>query len=133
MRSASPSPPSLPVQETHTEEPAIRRRFAGAWYDWALAGLSLRGPRLRRGPLPEAEPRLATAVTPERSAISVLITALTLAGVRRTIGWVAGSDPARDRRLRVGWHLVPGNLRTREVSTANMLNYLNLDNNGLLG
>jgi len=53
--------------------------------------------------------------------------------VRRTIGWslvwillIIGGY------VLVG-HLVPGRLQTREVGWADMLNYLNLDNNGLLG
>lgn len=76
---------------------------------------------------------LATAPTPETLTVSVLITLLTVEGVRRTIGWslvwillvIAGY-------VLIG-HLVPGRLQTREVDWADMLNYLNLDNNGLLG
>jgi TRAP transporter 4TM/12TM fusion protein len=102
------------------------------WYDWLLAGVSLavcvyvavRFPTLTA---------LASAVTPETLTVSIAITLLTLEGVRRTIGWslviillvIAGY-------VLIG-HLVPGRLQTREVNWADMLNYLNLDNNGLLG
>jgi len=120
-------------RKTHTEETGYSGGDSPVpWYDWALAGLSLAvlGYVAARFPKLTA---LATAVTPETLAISVLITALTLEGVRRTIGWSLVAILLVIAGYVLVGHLVPGNLRTREVSTANMLNYLNLDNNGLLG
>ena len=120
-------------KKIHVEETA----YAGSdqpvpWYDWLLAGVSLAvcGYVAARFPTLTA---LATARTPETLTVSILITLLTLEGVRRTIGWslvwillvLAGY-------VLIG-HLVPGQLQTREVAWADMLNYLNLDNNGLLG
>lgn len=76
---------------------------------------------------------LATAPTPETLTVSVLITLLTIEGVRRTIGWsLVGILLVIAGYVLIG-HLVPGRLQTREVDWADMLNYLNLDNNGLLG
>jgi TRAP transporter 4TM/12TM fusion protein len=65
--------------------------------------------------------------------LSTAITVLTLEATRRTIGWslviilllLAGY-------VLVG-HLVPGRMQTREVAVNDMLAYLNMDNNGLLG
>jgi TRAP transporter 4TM/12TM fusion protein len=65
--------------------------------------------------------------------LSAGITALTVEATRRTIGWslviillvLAGY-------VLIG-HLVPGQLQTRKVELGQMLGYLNLDNNGLLG
>ena len=115
----------------------LKFRFNGKtgdvpWFDWALAALSLAacGYTAVRFPTLTA---LASSVTPETFTLSSLLTLLTLETVRRTIGWslviillvIAGY-------VLLG-HLVPGRLQTREVGLAGMLNYLNLDNNGLLG
>ena len=115
----------------------LKFRFNGKagdvpWFDWALAALSLAacGYTAVRFPTLTA---LASSVTPETFTLSALLTLLTLETVRRTIGWslviillvIAGY-------VLLG-HLVPGQLQTRKVELANMLNYLNLDNNGLLG
>ncbi len=120
-------------RKVHVEETG----YAGGdqpvpWYDWLLAGVSLVvcGYVAARFPTLTA---LATAITPETLTVSLVITLLTLEGVRRTIGWslvwillvIAGYNL-------IG-HLVPGRLQTREVGLFDMLNYLNLDNNGLLG
>ena len=116
----------------------LKFRFSGPagqgvpWYDWALAAISLgtcayvmvRFPTLTA---------MATAVTAETMAVSIALTLLALEAVRRTIGWslviillvIAGY-------VLIG-HLVPGPLQTRKVELLGMLNYLNLDNNGLLG
>jgi len=120
-------------RKVHVEETG----YAGGedsvpWYDWLLAAVSLAvcGYVAVRFPTLTA---LASALTVETLTVSVAITLLTLEGVRRTIGWslviillvIAGY-------VLIG-HLVPGRLQTREVALADMLNYLNLDNNGLLG
>jgi TRAP transporter 4TM/12TM fusion protein len=102
------------------------------WYDWACAAaaflicayLTVHFPRLTA---------LAGGVTAEALALSTALTALTIEAVRRTIGWslvvillaIAGY-------VLIG-HLVPGQLQTRRVELGELLVYLNLDNNGLLG
>jgi TRAP transporter 4TM/12TM fusion protein len=102
------------------------------WYDWLLAALSL----AVCGYLTVNFPKLtaaASVVTPQTLLVSVTATVLTVEAVRRTIGWslviillaIAGY-------VLVG-HLVPGQLSTRKVELGQMLVYLNLDNNGLLG
>jgi TRAP transporter 4TM/12TM fusion protein len=76
---------------------------------------------------------LASIVSPETLTLSVILTLLTVEAVRRTIGWslvvillvIAGY-------VLIG-HLVPGRLTTSRVGWAELLVYLNLDNNGLLG
>ena len=76
---------------------------------------------------------MAGTVNAETMTISAGITALTIEATRRTIGWslviillaIAGY-------VLVG-HLVPGQLQTRKVELGQLLGYLNLDNNGLLG
>ena len=102
------------------------------WYDWllALASLGLLGYVMVFFPHLTA---VSGTLTPEIVTLSVSITALTLEATRRTIGWslviillvLAGY-------VLVG-HLVPGRMQTREVAAADMLAYLNMDNNGLLG
>ena len=102
------------------------------WYDWALAAaaLALCGYVAVRYPTLTA---ISGSVEAETLTLSVGITALTIEAVRRTIGWslviillvLAGY-------VLIG-HLVPGQLQTRKVELGQMLNYLNLDNNGLLG
>ena len=102
------------------------------WYDWLLAGISLAvcSYVAVRFPVLTA---LASAITPETLTVSLAITLLTLEGVRRTIGWsLVGILLVIAGYVLIG-HLVPGRLQTREVDWADMLNYLNLDNNGLLG
>jgi TRAP transporter 4TM/12TM fusion protein len=102
------------------------------WYDWVLAAAAL----ALLGYVTVNFPHLTAisgTLTPEVLTLSFAITALTLEATRRTIGWslviilllLAGY-------VLVG-HLVPGQMQTREVGTADMLAYLNLDNNGLLG
>jgi TRAP transporter 4TM/12TM fusion protein len=102
------------------------------WYDWALAALAL----AICGYLTVNFPALTAAsssITVETLALSLLATVLTVEAVRRTIGWslviillvIAGY-------VLIG-HLVPGQLTTRKVEWDQMLVYLNLDNNGLLG
>ncbi len=102
------------------------------WYDVLLAFASL----ALLGYLTVYFPRLTAtsgSLSPEIVILAVAITALTLEATRRTIGWslviillvLAGY-------VLVG-HLVPGRMQTREVAVGDMLAYLNMDNNGLLG
>jgi TRAP transporter 4TM/12TM fusion protein len=61
------------------------------------------------------------------------ITALTIEATRRTIGWsLVIILLALAGYVLIG-HLVPGQLQTRKVDVGQLLGYLNLDNNGLLG
>jgi len=120
-------------RKTHVEESGYAGdERAAPWYDWLLAGSSLAvlGYVAARFPTLTA---LATALTPETLTVSVPITLLTLEGVRRTIGWSLVSILLVIGGYVLIGHLVPGQLTTREVALADMLNYLNLDNNGLLG
>jgi TRAP transporter 4TM/12TM fusion protein len=109
-----------------------RKASAVPWYDWLLAGASL----VLLGYVTAYFPHLTAisgTVNAETMVLSVGITLLTLEGTRRTIGWslviillVLGGY------VLVG-HLVPGDLQTRKVDLGELLAYLNLDNNGLLG
>lgn len=102
------------------------------WYDWALAALSFAACAYTTVKFP-ALTALASTTTPEVLVLSALLSVLTIEAVRRTIGWslviillvIAGY-------VLIG-HLVPGRLQTREVELGQMLVYLNMDNNGLLG
>ena len=101
-------------------------------YDWALAALSLvvcayvfaRFPTLTA---------MSGIVNFETLSLSIILTLLTIEAVRRTIGWslviillVLGLY------VMVG-DLIPGRLTTRKVEMGELLVYLNMDNNGLLG
>jgi TRAP transporter 4TM/12TM fusion protein len=102
------------------------------WYDWLLAAASL----ALLGYVAVYFPHLTAisgTVNAETMILSGGITLLTLEATRRTIGWslviillVLGGY------VLVG-HLVPGDLQTRRVDFGELLAYLNLDNNGLLG
>ena len=102
------------------------------WYDWLLvaASLALCGYVAVKFPTLTA---MAANVDAEIWTISVGITALTVEATRRTIGWsLVIILLALAGYVLIG-HLVPGQLQTREVEFGQMLSYLNLDNNGLLG
>jgi len=117
-----------------TSYPASRGAARGAvpWYDvvLALAGLAAGAyvavffPKLTA---------LASTVTVEGMTVSIVLTALTLEGVRRTSGY---SLIAIVFALAV-WvllgHLVSGQMKTHKVDPDLMLIYSNLDSNGLLG
>ena len=102
------------------------------WYDWALAALSLavcayvtvHFPRLTA---------ISGSVNLETMAVSISITLLTIEATRRTIGWsLVLIVLALGAYVLIG-HLVPGRLQTRNVEMGELVAYLNLDNNGLLG
>ena len=101
-------------------------------YDWALAALSLavcayvtvHFPRLTA---------ISGSVNLETMAVSISITLLTIEATRRTIGWsLVLIVLALGAYVLIG-HLVPGRLQTRNVEMGELVAYLNLDNNGLLG
>jgi TRAP transporter 4TM/12TM fusion protein len=101
-------------------------------YDWALAAASL----ALCGHLALRFPHLmATAGTidAETMTLSVGITVLTIEAVRRTIGGSLVIILLLLGGYVLVGHLVPGQLQTRKVEIGQMLGYLNLDNNGLLG
>jgi TRAP transporter 4TM/12TM fusion protein len=76
---------------------------------------------------------IAGRVNLETMTLSAGITLLTLEATRRTIGWsLVIILLALAGYVLVG-HFVPGQLATRKVELGQMLGYLNLDNNGLLG
>jgi TRAP transporter 4TM/12TM fusion protein len=76
---------------------------------------------------------LASIVSPETLTLSVILTALTVEAVRRTIGWSLVAILLVIAGYVLIGHLVPGRLTTSRVGWAELLVYLNLDNNGLLG
>ena len=76
---------------------------------------------------------LASIVSPETLTLSLILTALTVEAVRRTIGWSLVSILLVIAGYVLIGHLVPGRLTTSRVGWAELLVYLNLDNNGLLG
>jgi TRAP transporter 4TM/12TM fusion protein len=102
------------------------------WYDWAFAAASLVVCAYVTVHFPKLT-ALAGSVTVQTLTVSAALTALTVEAVRRTIGWslviillvIAGY-------VLIG-HLVPGQLQTHKVDLGELLVYLNLDNNGLLG
>ncbi len=107
-------------------------RFRAWKLDWLLAVLSLAllGYVTVKFPTLTA---IAGTVNFETMTLSIGITALTIEATRRTIGWsLVIILLALAGYVLVG-HLVPGQLQTREVEVGQMLAYLNLDNNGLLG
>jgi TRAP transporter 4TM/12TM fusion protein len=107
-------------------------RFRVWKLDWALAvaSLVLLGYVTVRFPTLTA---IAGSVNFETMTISAGITALTIEATRRTIGWsLVVILLALAGYVLIG-HLVPGQLQTREVDIGQLLGYLNLDNNGLLG
>jgi TRAP transporter 4TM/12TM fusion protein len=76
---------------------------------------------------------MAGTVNLETMTLAGGITLLTLEATRRTIGWsLVVILLALGGYCLIG-HLVPGQLQTRKVELGQMLGYLNLDNNGLLG
>ncbi|MGH8741261.1 MAG: TRAP transporter permease, partial [Burkholderiales bacterium] len=102
------------------------------WYDWLLAGASL----ALLGYVTVFFPHLTAisgTLTPEIMILSVAITALTLEATRRTIGWSLVIILLALAGYVLLGHLVPGRMQTREVAAGDMLAYLNMDNNGLLG
>jgi TRAP-type uncharacterized transport system fused permease subunit len=108
------------------------RRPPAPWYDWLLAAASL----ALLGYVTVYFPHLTAisgTLTPEIVTLSVAVTLLTLEATRRTIGWSLVIILLALAGYVLAGHLVPGRMQTREVGLADMLAYLNLDNNGLLG
>jgi TRAP transporter 4TM/12TM fusion protein len=110
-----------------TMDPAV-----APWYDWACAIASLAACGVTAADFPRLT-AMAGSVSPYTLTVSVLLTALTVEAVRRTLGWSLVVILLALAGYVLFGHLVPGRLRTHEVGPAQMLLYLNLDNNGLLG
>jgi TRAP transporter 4TM/12TM fusion protein len=102
------------------------------WYDWALAVTALLALAYVTVKFPQLTAASGT-VTAQTLTISILITALTMEAVRRTIGWSLVIILLALAGYALLGHLVPGQMQTRKVETGELLVYLNLDNNGLLG
>jgi TRAP transporter 4TM/12TM fusion protein len=102
------------------------------WYDWLCSAIAFAVCAYVAVKFPHLT-AISGTVNAETMILSIAITALTIEATRRTIGMslviillvLAGY-------VLIG-HLVPGQLQTRKVETGELLAYLNLDNNGLLG
>jgi TRAP transporter 4TM/12TM fusion protein len=102
------------------------------WYDWILAAVSLAicAYVFARFPTLTA---MSGQVTLETLPLSIVLTLLTVEATRRTIGWsLVIILLALGGYVMLG-HLVSGQLTTRNVEMGELLVYLNMDNNGLLG
>jgi TRAP transporter 4TM/12TM fusion protein len=102
------------------------------WYDWALALASLGACAYITVGFPRLT-ALASSLTAETLILSTVLTVLTIEAVRRTIGWSLVIILLVIGGYALVGHLVPGQLQTRRVELSELLIYLNLDNNGLLG
>ena len=102
------------------------------WYDWVCAAVAL----LACAYVTVHFPRLTAisgSVNLETMLLSITITLLTVEATRRTIGWSLVIILLALAAYVMLGHLVPGQLQTRKVEAGELLAYLNLDNNGLLG
>jgi TRAP transporter 4TM/12TM fusion protein len=112
------------------------RKFVGEdivpWYDWALAALSLATCAYVFARFPQLT-AMSGLVHAETLSLSIILTVLTVEATRRTIGWsLVIILLALGGYVLVGHH-VSGQLTTRKVDAGELLVYLNMDNNGLLG
>ena len=102
------------------------------WYDWLLAALSLASCAYVFARFPTLT-AMSGQVTLETLPLSIALTVLTVEATRRTIGWsLVIILLALGGYVMVGHHVV-GQLTTRKVEMGELLVYLNMDNNGLLG
>jgi len=102
------------------------------WYDWIGAGAALVSCGYLTVHFPELT-AMAGSLTFGNLLLSGVLTLLTLEAVRRTLGWSLVIILLAFGVYTMVGHLVPGQLQTRRVEFGEMLVYLNLDNNGLLG
>jgi len=102
------------------------------WYDWILAAAALLLCAYMTVKFPTLT-AMAGSVNLETMTLAVGITALTVEATRRTIGWSLVIILLGLGGYVLVGHLVPGQLQTRRVDVGQLLGYLNLDNNGLLG
>ena len=102
------------------------------WYDAVLAAVGLAAGAYVAVLFPKLT-ALAGSVTAEGLIVSVVLSGLTLEGVRRTSGYsLLVITFALVVWVLLG-HLVPGQLRTHKVDPDLLVIYANLDSNGLLG
>ncbi|MDH4190831.1 MAG: TRAP transporter fused permease subunit [Betaproteobacteria bacterium] len=102
------------------------------WYDYLFALVSLAA----CGYVAYEFPRLtglAGSVTAETLPLAIALFGLTIEGVRRTIGYSLVVIVLLIVAYVLVGHLVPGQLGTHKVDWTDMLVYLGLDNNGVLG
>ncbi|HET7671822.1 MAG TPA: TRAP transporter fused permease subunit [Burkholderiales bacterium] len=102
------------------------------WYDWLLAALSLATCAYVFARFPTLT-AMSGQVTFETLSLSIILTVLTVDAVRRTIGWSLVIILLALALYVIVGHLVPGRMQTRNVQYGELLVYLNMDNNGLLG
>ena len=102
------------------------------WYDAGLAILSVATCAYVFARFPTLT-AMSGIVNAETLSLSIILTALTVEATRRTIGWSLVIILAVLVLYVMVGHLVPGQLQTRKVETGELLVYLNMDNNGLLG
>jgi len=107
-------------------------RTAAPWYDWACAAASLAACGYVAADFPQLT-ALAGSVSARTLIVSVVLTALTVEAVRRTLGWSLVVILLVITGYVLVGHLVPGPMQTRKVELGELAVYLNLDNNGLLG
>ncbi|MSQ72457.1 MAG: TRAP transporter fused permease subunit [Betaproteobacteria bacterium] len=107
-------------------------KLAVPWYDIALAAVSLFTCGYTAVKFPELT-AMAGSVTPVTLALGSLLVALTLEGVRRTIGYALVIIVLVIAAYVLIGHLLPGQMKTHKIEWDNLLVYLGLDNNGLLG
>jgi len=119
--------------KVHVEETGMGGALGAVpWYDWLLAALSLVSCAYVFARFPTLT-AMSGQVTLETLPLSILLTVLTVEATRRTIGWsLVIILLALGGYVMVG-HLVSGQLTTRNVEMGELLVYLNMDNNGLLG
>jgi TRAP transporter 4TM/12TM fusion protein len=122
------------LKKVHVEETDYAGAATGPVprYDWVLAGASLVLCAYVTVKFPHLT-AMAGTVNLETMTLSAGIAALTIEATRRTIGWSLVLILLALAGFVLVGHLVPGQLQTRKVELGQMLGYLNLDNNGLLG
>lgn len=102
------------------------------WYDVVCALASLASCGYTAVKFPELT-ALASSVTWDTLTLSAVLIALTMEAVRRTIGYSLVIIVLAIAAYVLVGHLVPGPLKIHKVEWSNLLVYLGLDNNGLLG
>jgi TRAP transporter 4TM/12TM fusion protein len=120
-------------KKVHVEETGMGGSLSAVpWYDWVLAVLSLLTCAYVFARFPTLT-AMSGQVTAETLPLSLILSVLTVEATRRTIGWsLVIILLALGGYVMVG-HLVTGQLTTRNVEMGELLVYLNMDNNGLLG
>ncbi len=107
-------------------------RSSMPWYDVVLAAAGFAAGAYVAVQFPKLT-AMAGVITADGMIVSIVLSVLTLEGVRRTSGYsLLVITFALVAWVLVG-HLVPGQLQTHKVDADLMLLYMNLDTNGLFG